>query len=340
MTVMEVARALERSPFALAIRDSTFGFALLITIHVLALGMFLGTVMLVDLRLVRRGIVGAPVSDLVERLLPWTRGSFTVMALSGVLLFCTEAAKCCASTAFRTKMALILLAAVNVWFFHRRTYQGSITENQFFDPAAVGPCGRNSVAAVVDRSFGRGSRGGIRLLRRSHEDEVGTMNLVPILEWTRDTPVAVAIRHSGWMLPAIESAHLLGYAGVIGTSVAIDFRILNIGLRNQTAGQIAAQLTNWMAASLALSAVTGALMFSYKPFVFAANGALPSKLGLVVVAILFHYAILLRVARTDPPASFARLAAACSLALWLAVALAGMILSLELFAHAPAQSSL
>ena len=159
------------------------------------------------------------------------------------------------------------------------------------------------------------------------------MNLVSFLAWTRDMPVAVTIRQSSWMLPAIESAHLLAYAGVIGTAVAIDFRILNIGLRRQTAARIAAQLAPWTGTSLALSILTGALMFSYKPFQFAANGALPYKLSLAVVAILFHYTILLRVARSEPPGSSAKFIASCSLALWLAVALAGMILSLELFAH-------
>ena len=53
MTPLEVARSLEHSSFAVAIRDSMWGFAILITVHVLALGMFLGTVMLVDLRLLR-----------------------------------------------------------------------------------------------------------------------------------------------------------------------------------------------------------------------------------------------------------------------------------------------
>jgi hypothetical protein len=163
------------------------------------------------------------------------------------------------------------------------------------------------------------------------------MNLIPFLEWTRDNPVAVTVRHSAWMLPAIESAHLLGYAGAIGTAVAIDLRILNRGLRTQTAGQIASQLTPWTTASFALSAITGALLFSYKPFLFAANAALPYKLGLAIVAIVFHYAVLLRAARTGASTSFAKLMAACSLTLWLAVALAGMILSLEIFAHPPAQ---
>ena len=98
---------------------------MLITAHVLALGIFLGTVLLVDLRLIRRGVIGAPVSDLVERLLPWTRGAFALMAVSGVLLFCTEAAKCYESAAFRIKIALIILAGANIWIFHRKTYRDS-----------------------------------------------------------------------------------------------------------------------------------------------------------------------------------------------------------------------
>jgi hypothetical protein len=165
------------------------------------------------------------------------------------------------------------------------------------------------------------------------------MNLVPLLVWTRDMPVAVTIRHSSWMLPAIESAHLLAYAGVVGTAIAIDFRILNIGPRHQTAARIAAQLAPWTGVSVALSVITGALMFSYKPFQFAANGALPYKLSLAVTAILFHYAVLLRAVRSEPPKSSAKFIAACSLVLWLAVALAGMTLSLELFAHPTAQAA-
>jgi uncharacterized protein DUF6644 len=78
------------------------------------------------------------VSELVERILPWTRGAFAVMALSGLLLFCTEAAKCYASAAFRLKIALILLAGANIWTFHRKTYRGSVSwDNSSTLPARV-----------------------------------------------------------------------------------------------------------------------------------------------------------------------------------------------------------
>ena len=65
----------------------------------------------------------APVAEMVDRVLPWTRRAFFVLAVSGALLFCTEAMKCSQSLAFRIKMALIALAGVNVWIFHGQTYR-------------------------------------------------------------------------------------------------------------------------------------------------------------------------------------------------------------------------
>jgi hypothetical protein len=140
MTSLHLARSLERSAFSAALRDSNWGFAILITVHVLALGMFLGTVMVVDLRLIRRAVIGTPISDYVGRLLPWTRGAFAALAVSGLLLFCTEAVKCYESTAFRLKIALILVAGVNIWIFHRKTYRGSPGQDSApWDESAILP---------------------------------------------------------------------------------------------------------------------------------------------------------------------------------------------------------
>ena len=121
--MLEICRWLEHSSASRAILESNLGFAALIITHVLGLGLFLGTVMLLDLRLLGRGIRTSTVSDFVEYLLPWTRTGFFLMAVSGVILFSTEAVKCYESAAFRAKMGLITLALVNVWVFHHRNYR-------------------------------------------------------------------------------------------------------------------------------------------------------------------------------------------------------------------------
>jgi uncharacterized membrane protein len=78
---------------------------------------------MLDLRLLGSGMRTTPISDLVDRFLPWTRVSFVLMALSGALLIWSEAVKGYASTSFRIKMVLILLAGLNILVFHRRTYR-------------------------------------------------------------------------------------------------------------------------------------------------------------------------------------------------------------------------
>ena len=135
MSILSLCHWLERTPGAVAIRESMWMFGGLISIHVLSLGVFFGTIAVLDLRLLGRGMRTSPVSELVDRFLPWTRVSFGLMALSGALLIWSEAAKCYNSASFRIKMMLIFLAGVNILVFHRRTYRTIAT----WDRAAVIP---------------------------------------------------------------------------------------------------------------------------------------------------------------------------------------------------------
>ena len=58
------------------------------------------------------------VSDLANRLLPWTWVGFAVQVITGALLFSSEAVKVYSNPAFRFKMLLILLAGLNALIFH------------------------------------------------------------------------------------------------------------------------------------------------------------------------------------------------------------------------------
>ena len=128
MSLLNFCHWLERTAGAVAIRESMWMFGALILIHVLSLGVFFGTVAMLDLRLLGSGMRTTPVSDLVDRFLPWTRASFALMALSGAFLIWSETVKCYGSTPFRIKMALIFLAGINLLVFHRRTWALSASE--------------------------------------------------------------------------------------------------------------------------------------------------------------------------------------------------------------------
>jgi hypothetical protein len=111
--------ALGHSALGRAMQTSTWGFALVETIHLMALAALGGSVLVIDLRLL--GVVlkhesARVISRDLGRIL---LGSLIVMILSGVALLSEEALKCYYSPAFRWKMALLAAAVVFYFTLHR-----------------------------------------------------------------------------------------------------------------------------------------------------------------------------------------------------------------------------
>ncbi|MDX2240125.1 MAG: DUF6644 family protein [Leptolyngbyaceae cyanobacterium bins.302] len=113
---------LENSAVPTAIRQWSWGYPLLEVIHILGLAVLFGSVAMFDLRLlgVSRHLL---VTDLARHLLPWTYFSFAIVALSGGLLFSTDATQIAANPAFQLKLGLIAAAGVNATLFHRGIYR-------------------------------------------------------------------------------------------------------------------------------------------------------------------------------------------------------------------------
>jgi len=123
MSVFEIAQAIEASPLGTALRESRFGFPGLIAVHLCGLLLTTGTVFLWDLRLLGVGLRTTPVSRVGKALLPWTWAGFHIMLLTGSAMLCIEAGRLYPNTAFRIKLALLLLAGINVLTFHTTIYR-------------------------------------------------------------------------------------------------------------------------------------------------------------------------------------------------------------------------
>jgi hypothetical protein len=93
-----------------AIRDSTWIFALVEILHLLGLTLLLGSLVVLDLRLLGLGMRRQTVSQLASELAPWIRGGLAGMVVTGVPLFLSEAMKCYGSPPFAIKMQLLSLA--------------------------------------------------------------------------------------------------------------------------------------------------------------------------------------------------------------------------------------
>ncbi len=93
-------------------------FPLLETIHVFSLIAVLGTIALVDCRLIGLASRDYRVTTLSRAALPWTWGGFVLAVISGALMTVGQAGEYITNPAFQLKLLLIVLAGLNMAAFH------------------------------------------------------------------------------------------------------------------------------------------------------------------------------------------------------------------------------
>ena len=103
-----------------SIRHSATCIALLEIVHLIGLTLLIGTVLMVDLSLLGRGIGSHPVSRIARELNNWTVAGLAIMLASGPLILFSEAVRCYKTPAFWIKMALLAIAVAFHFTVHRR----------------------------------------------------------------------------------------------------------------------------------------------------------------------------------------------------------------------------
>jgi uncharacterized membrane protein len=122
VSVLSVCEWLQNLPWASGVKHSAWQFPVIESIHSLALSVLLWPAALLDLRLLGVTMQRRPVSQVAAQFLPWVWTGFTVMILSGAVLFASEAVKCYNSPFFRTKLVLLGAAGLNALLFHRTVF--------------------------------------------------------------------------------------------------------------------------------------------------------------------------------------------------------------------------
>ncbi|HEY0963743.1 MAG TPA: hypothetical protein VGE69_15440 [Pseudomonadales bacterium] len=132
---------IENLPLVLRFTESLFAYPLVQGVHVLALAFAVGLLALADLRLAGLLLPRHSARALLSALRPWFIGGFSVLLVTGVLLFLPQATSLYDHPLFLVKLGLIALAGVNaVWFElnFRRTSVGSAAVWRYLSPRAAG----------------------------------------------------------------------------------------------------------------------------------------------------------------------------------------------------------
>jgi hypothetical protein len=146
-----------------------------------------------------------------------------------------------------------------------------------------------------------------------------------------------AMREWLWLYPSVEIVHIAGIALLFGSIAVLDLRLLGFS-RTISVKRLAGHVLPWTAASFALIVPSGLAMFTAHASEFIQSEVFVLKLCLILAAglnaALFH-SLAYRTAdvwdaedmRRLPPPPSARVFAALSLVLWLAVIACGRLLA-------------
>ncbi|HET7382832.1 MAG TPA: DUF6644 family protein [Pseudolabrys sp.] len=118
---MEIDRTLgwlQATPVAKAISENEILFPWIESVHVLAIVLVVGTISIVDLRLLGVASLDRAVSRLIRDVLPYTWGAFVIAAVTGSLMFSSDAVHYAHNFFFRGKLVLLALAGLNMAIFH------------------------------------------------------------------------------------------------------------------------------------------------------------------------------------------------------------------------------
>jgi hypothetical protein len=143
MNVANVLASVEGSNVAGAIRNSLYLFPLIESFHVLGLTMVFGTIAIIDLRLLGIASTRRSFRRIASDVLKWTWAAFGLTVVTGSLMFITNAGVYYHNFYFRTKMALLLLAGVNMFMFE---FTAARTVHRWDNDAKAPLAGRTAAA--------------------------------------------------------------------------------------------------------------------------------------------------------------------------------------------------
>jgi hypothetical protein len=140
--------------------------------------------------------------------------------------------------------------------------------------------------------------------------------------------IADVVNNTEWAFPLAECIHIGGFAIGIGSIALVDFRLLNLGLRQENAARILRYTEPWTVIALTLVVFSGMALFLSQVNVYLINPIFPYKIGALLAAIVFNFTVHRKVAVMQNPAPvLSKLVAIVSLLLWVSVVFGGLFVT-------------
>jgi hypothetical protein len=102
------------------LNNDEWSFPVCEVFHIIGFVLLIGSIVLVDLRLLGLGMRRQTAAELVADTAPWTLTGLALIALTGPLIFFSDPALYYYNAAFRYKITVLLIAILFNWTLHRK----------------------------------------------------------------------------------------------------------------------------------------------------------------------------------------------------------------------------
>ncbi len=149
------------------------------------------------------------------------------------------------------------------------------------------------------------------------------------IEWVVTTPFSLFLQSELWVIPTVQTVHILCVAIVLTAAAMLDLRLLGLIARGQSVVSLTQRFLPAAWVALGLLAITGSLLIIAEPA--RSLRALPFQLkmlmllSVLILTVIFQKSVAANASRWDtaPASPGARITAVISLGLWLAIIVAG-----------------
>ena len=145
--------------------------------------------------------------------------------------------------------------------------------------------------------------------------------------WIDSTALSQAIQNASWVVPTVQTVHILAIAALMASMLMINLRLLRLVGSDQPLAQVSARFSPVIGWALPVLLVSGAFLIIGEPARALKNVIFQWKMlmviGAILVTLFFAAPLKKNPAHWDGRAGVGMLVALVSTALWVCIVFAG-----------------
>jgi hypothetical protein len=157
-----------------------------------------------------------------------------------------------------------------------------------------------------------------------------TYSVQAFCDWLAATPLSMQIKTVGWVIPAVQTIHILSISIVMSAAAMVDLHVLGVLLRRQPLAAVAYRFLPWIWRTLIVLFLSGSTLIIGEPGRSLRNPAFILKMSMLVSVMILTLLFQRGLRRDDrfwensPGRRIgSRLIAGVSLACWVGIVFAG-----------------